>query len=83
MTWGCIAVFAINDQPIRGAIAALGGALLTIFGVIHAPSVGFAQPHAMPIVYGYCMIAGIFALKHYLNQREENQVPLGSAEAAE
>ena len=71
MTWGCIAIFAITDRPIRGAIAALVGAALTFLGVIHAHTVGIAQPHAMPILYGYCMIAGIFGLKHYLNQREE------------
>ena len=82
MTWGCIAIFAINDYPIRGAIAALVGALLTLLGVIHAPSVGFAQPHAMPIVFGYCMVAGILALKHYLNQRDESMSALAKAAAA-
>lgn len=76
MTWGCIAIFPIDDQPIRGA-------LLTILGVVHAPSVGFVQPQAMPIVCGYCMIAGIFALTRRLDQREEKHAPLGSAEAAE
>lgn len=75
MTWGCIAIFAITDQPMRGAVAALVGALLTLLGVIHAPSVGFAQPQAMPLVYGYCMVAAIFALKYYLSQRQESVAP--------
>lgn len=80
MTWGCIAIFAITDRPIHGAIAALVGALLTFLGVIHAHTVGIAQAHAMPLVYGYCMIGGIFALKHYLNQRDEQPAMLAQAE---
>lgn len=71
MIWGCIAIFAILDKPIRGAVAAIVGAVLVLFGVIHAPTVGFAQPAAMPLVYAYLMIAGVFLLKHYLNQRSE------------
>lgn len=70
MIWGCIAIFAILDKPLRGATAALVGAVLVLFGVIHSPTVGFAQPQVMPLVYAYLMIAGIFVLKHYLNQRE-------------
>jgi len=73
MTWGCITIFAITDKPMRGAVAALVGGFLTLFGVIHAPTVGFAQPHAMPLVYAYCMIAGVFVLKHYLNLREADR----------
>ncbi|MCQ4629778.1 hypothetical protein GB927_006995 [Shinella sp. CPCC 100929] len=72
MTWGCIAIFAITDRPMAGVLAALVGAVLTFLGVIHAPTVGIAQAQAMPLVYGYCMIAGIFALKQYLNQRDES-----------
>ena len=58
---------------MRGAVAALVGGFLTLFGVIHAPTVGLAQPHAMPLVYAYCMIAGVFVLKHYLNLREADR----------
>ncbi|MDF2527162.1 MAG: carbamate kinase family protein, partial [Enterobacter mori] len=39
MLWGCIAIFAIINKPLRGAVAAAGGALLALFGVIHAPVV--------------------------------------------
>ncbi len=38
MLWGCIAIFAIMNKPLRGAIAASFGALLSLFGVIHSPS---------------------------------------------
>ncbi|WP_306223104.1 regulator [Bosea beijingensis] len=84
MTWGCITIFAITDKPMRGAVAALVGGFLTLFGVIHAPAVGFAQPHAMPLVYAYCMIAGVFVLKHYLNLREaDRSIQTGSGSASD
>ncbi len=69
MIWGCIAIFAINNTPLRGAIAAAFGALLVLFGVIHTPTVGFAQVSAMQFVYAYLIIAAIFVLKHVLNER--------------
>lgn len=69
MIWGCIAIFAILNQPMRGAVAAVAGGILVLFGVIHSPSVGFAQPATMQFVYAYLMIAGIFVLKHFLNER--------------
>jgi AGZA family xanthine/uracil permease-like MFS transporter len=70
MIWGCIAIFAIKDRPLAGAAAALVGALLSFAGVIHSPAVGIAQPHAMPLVYGYCMMAAVFAFQHFLHQRD-------------
>lgn len=70
MIWGCIAIFAITDKPLRGALAAVVGAALVLFGVIHSPSVGFAQPAVMPLVYGYLMVAVVFVLKHWLNERD-------------
>ena len=75
MIWGCITVFAITDKPLRGVAAALAGGVLALFGVIHAPTVGFAQPQSMPLVYGYCMVAGLFLLKQYMNQREAGTLP--------
>ncbi len=71
MIWGCIAIFAILNNPLRGAVAAAVGALLCLFGVIHSPSVGFAQEASMQFVFGYLMIAAVFVLKHYLNAKEE------------
>ena len=69
---------------MRGGVAALVGGFLTLFGVIHAPVVGFAQPQAMPLVYAYCMIAGVFVLKHYLNLREaDRSMQAGSGAAAQ
>ena len=82
MIWGCITIFAILDKPIRGAIAAVTGAVLVLFGVIHSPTVGFAQPHAMPLVYAYLMIGAMFVLKHYLNQRSDVPVAVAEVPAA-
>ena len=70
MIWGCIAIFAILNLPLRGAIAAATGALLCLFGVIHSPSVGFAQAASMQFVYAYLMMAAIFVLKHYMDARD-------------
>ena len=69
MLWGCIAIFAILDKPLRGAIAAAFGALLVLFGIIHSPSVGFAKGTSMMFVYAYLMMAALFVLKHYLDSR--------------
>jgi AGZA family xanthine/uracil permease-like MFS transporter len=85
MIWGCIAIFAITDKPIRGAVAAGFGAVLAFLGFIHMPTPGLAQANAMPLVYGYLMIAGLFALKHFLNQQDEKQavqVPASTEVAA-
>ena len=73
MIWGCIAIFAILDKPLRGCIASAVGAVLVLFGVIHTPSVGFAQANAMQFVYAYLMISAIFILKHVLNQKAEER----------
>ncbi len=84
MIWGCIAIFAINDKPIRGAVAAVVGAVLVLFGIIHTPRVGFAAQN-LPLVYGYLMIAAVFVLKHVLSERATApaaDVKAGDAKAA-
>ncbi len=70
MIWGCIAIFAILNHPLRGAISAVGGAVLCLFGVIHSPSVGFAQPASMQFVYAYLMIAALFVLKYVIDAKD-------------
>ncbi|MOA47456.1 hypothetical protein D3C78_1700940 [compost metagenome] len=70
MLWGCIAIFAINNKPLRGAIAAAVGALLALFGVIHAPVVGFAEGSSLTFVTAYLMMSGMFVVKHVLESRE-------------
>lgn len=65
MIWGCIAIFAITDRSIRGAVACIVGALLAFLGFIHSAKVGMAQPDLMPYVYGYLMLMALFIYKHY------------------
>ncbi|ELN8649658.1 xanthine permease, partial [Escherichia coli] len=70
MLWGCIAIFAIMNKPLRGAIAASFGALLSLFGVIHSPAVGFAEGSSIVFVVAYLMMLAMFALKHVIDSRE-------------
>ena len=55
------------QQRLRGAIAAAGGALLALFGVIHAPVVGFAEGSSLMFVTAYLMMGGMFVVKHVLD----------------
>ncbi len=70
MLWGCIAIFAIVNKPLRGAVAAAGGAILALFGAIHAPTVGFAEGSSLMFVTAYLMMGAMFVLKHFLDSRE-------------
>ncbi|MFJ9499199.1 SulP family inorganic anion transporter [Brevibacillus centrosporus] len=80
MVWGCIAIFAITNKPMRAAIAGVTGSVLSLFGIIHAPTVGFAQASSMQFVYAYLMVAAIFVVKHMMdrnapqNQLQESNV---------
>lgn len=75
MLWGCIAIFAILNKPLRGAIAAAVGALLVFFGVIHSPVVGIATGTALMFVYAYLMMAALFVVKHFMDSREQSVEP--------
>jgi len=78
MLWGCIAIFAIVNKPLRGAVAAAVGALLALFGVIHAPVVGFAEGSSLTFVLAYLMMSGMFVLKHVLDSREAASATSGT-----
>ena len=77
MLWGCIAIFAILNKPLRGAVAAAGGALLALFGVIHAPVVGFAEGSSLMFVTAYLMMGGMFVVKHVLDTSVNPPLPVG------
>lgn len=68
--WGCLAIFAIKNQPIRAAIAGGMGALLAMFGIIHSPTVAFLQGSSGQFVLAYSMIAALFVLKYFLDKKE-------------
>jgi AGZA family xanthine/uracil permease-like MFS transporter len=51
-------------------VAAATGALLALFGVIHAPAVGFAEGSSLLFTLAYLMMSAMFVLKHFLDSRE-------------
>lgn len=62
LLWGCIAIFAIRNRPINGAISALIAGVLSAFGIIHsaAPVLGGPGWH---MTIAYVMIAALFIVK--------------------
>lgn len=72
LLWGCIAIFAITDKPLKGALAALVAAVMAFFGIIH---------HSVPVLGGdaqvmfalsYGMVAALLLLKHFLNSKDNS-----------
>ncbi|PJG57871.1 xanthine permease [Aeromonas cavernicola] len=76
MLWGCIAIFAIMDKPLRGAVSASVGALLSLFGIIHAPMVGFSKGNSLLFVVAYLMMAALFVVKQVIDQRARQLDPV-------
>lgn len=70
LMWGCLAIFAIKNQPIRAAVAAVIASILSLFGIIHAGTVGIAQPASMQFVYAYLMIAALFMVKYIMDRNK-------------
>jgi AGZA family xanthine/uracil permease-like MFS transporter len=64
LLWGCIAIFAIRGEMPKAIVSCVVALLLSLVGFIHSPTVGFAQPANMSIVYAYGMLAILFLLKH-------------------
>lgn len=74
LMWGCLAIFAIKNQPVRAAAAGVIAAILSIFGIIHAPTVGFAQPASMQFVYAYLMVSGLFLVKYFMDRKKTEKI---------
>lgn len=70
MLWGCIAIFAIRNDMMKAAISAAVALLLVLFGFIHTPTVGFAQPLAMKFVYAYGMLVALFLYRALVEKTE-------------
>ncbi|WP_206188154.1 hypothetical protein [Sanguibacter sp. HDW7] len=70
LLWGCIAIFAIRNRPLRGAAFAVVAAVLSFFGVIHqnAPVLGGERP--TEFLTAYLLVAALFVVKHFLNVRK-------------
>lgn len=70
LMWGSITIFAILNQPLRAASFAVIAAALSLFGIIHAPVVGFAQEPLMQFVYAYLMVAALFVYKYFADRND-------------
>lgn len=70
LLWGCIAIFAITDKPLKGAAAALVAAVMAFCGVIHnnVPLIG--GDAQIMFAVSYVMVAALLLLKHWLNSKE-------------
>ena len=62
--WGCIAMFAIRNQSINGAVTAVLAAALSSFGIIHSATVAFGAGNSLTIALSYLMVAAVFAIKY-------------------
>ena len=65
MLWGALAVFMIDRQWLRGAIAAAVLAAFAALGIIHAPELGFMQETASEFVWGYLVLAALMVVMQY------------------
>lgn len=69
LLWGMIAVFAIRNRAVSGAVVGLIAAVVAFFGIIHAPvpriadlSMGLADSQVM-FAIAYLMVAILFLAK--------------------
>lgn len=77
MLWGALAVFMIDRQWFRGAVAAVTLAVFAALGIIHAPELGFMQEAASEFVWGYLILAVMMVVMQYTT------TPLTEEELAE
>ncbi|MCA9776380.1 MAG: xanthine/uracil/vitamin C permease [Candidatus Eremiobacteraeota bacterium] len=59
LIWGAIVAYLIDHKVARAAGFAFAGGLLTLFGVIHGPTLGF-YPNS--IALGYALLGGVILL---------------------
>jgi adenine/guanine/hypoxanthine permease len=79
LLWGMLAIFSIQDRPMRGAIVACIASLLSLTGIIHSAQVQFANSELMPFVWAYLMIAAIFLYKHFTDRNNPGNEKPASA----
>jgi adenine/guanine/hypoxanthine permease len=70
LMWGCLAIFSIRNNAIGGAITGVIASILSLFGIIHSPTVAFAAEPSMPFVYAYLMVAALFLYKHFADRNQ-------------
>lgn len=77
--WGCIAIFAIRNQSIRGAVIAVISAGLSAFGIIHSATVGWLTGDTALVAIGYLLVAAVFVIKYLTDG--ENRAPVDLPES--
>lgn len=80
LLWGMIAIFAIRNRPVSGAIVSVLAAVLAFFGIIHAPvpTVGGETPTMFLIAY--LMVAALFLAKWIQDRVTKEQVTFAAHE---
>lgn len=70
LLWGCIAIFAIKNKPVHGAVSAAVAAVLAYFGIIHegSPVLGGEVPTSFLVAY--LMVAALFLIKWVLERND-------------
>jgi len=70
LLWGAMTVFMIDKRHMAASIVALIAAVLTFFGFIHGPAIGFAVTPMVALAY--LLMAGvIFSFSHLEKPAEE------------
>lgn len=83
LIWGCIAIFAIRNQSIAGAVTAAIAAVLSGFGFIHAAAVGWGTGTTMTMLIAYLMISAVFLIKWVTDGANRGPVDMPADEAPE
>lgn len=78
--WGCIAMFAIRNQSINGAVTAVLAAALSSLGIIHSATVAFGAGNSLTIALSYLMVAAVFAIKYVTDGSNRGAVDMPESE---
>jgi len=79
LLWGCIAIFAIRNSQLRGAVTGVVAAVLAFFGIIHQPTPGMGESQMMFAV-SYLLVTTVFLLKWVQDRRSAEQPERGADE---
>jgi len=63
LLWGMIAIFAIRNKPLNGVIVSVLAAIVSFFGIIHAPVPTIGGETPTMFMVAYLMVAVLFLAK--------------------
>lgn len=80
LLWGMIAIFAIRNKPLNGVIVSILAAVVSFFGIIHAPvpTVGGETP--VMFMVAYLMVAALFLAKWIQDRMTQEDVTFAAHE---